>query len=104
MATRQKLWMVVALVGAALTWNVFTAHVFSARAQEAQQFPFSTGDTISMGFIPDGVVTCVVGEIRGNFLRCAPGKEKVGFSQPAKEETWYNLATVKYIDKALARR
>ncbi len=104
MATRQKLWLVIALFGTALIWNVLSAHVFTARAQEQQLLPFSTGDRVSVGFIPDGVVTCVVGEIRGNFLRCAPGKEKVGFSQPAKEETWYNLATVKYIDKALASR
>ena len=73
MAMRQNrlLWLVIALVGATFAWNVSITHLrpVTARAQEPHHYPVSNGDTVSLGFIPDGVVTCVVGEIRGNFLK-----------------------------------
>jgi hypothetical protein len=98
------IWIVVALVAAIFAWNSSVPHLTVARAQEPHHFPFSTGDTVSLGFIPDGIVTCVVGEVRGNFLRCAPAKETFTFNQPPKVETWYNVATVKYIDRTVATR
>jgi hypothetical protein len=97
------LWLVVALVTAMLCWNLSVPYITVARAQEPYHVPFSTGDTVTLGFIPDGVVTCAVGEIRGNFLKCAPAKETFTLNQP-RIETWYNLATVKYIDRAVAAR
>jgi hypothetical protein len=105
MLQNRLLWVVIALVGAAFAWNVSVTHLPSvtARAQEPHHYPFSNGDTVSLGFIPDGVVTCVVAEVRGNFLKCVPAKETFTFNQP-KLETWYNLATVKYIDRAVGTR
>jgi hypothetical protein len=97
-------WTVIALVAATLCWNLSVPHVAAARAQEPHHLPFSSGDTVSLGFIPDGSVTCVVGEIRGNFLKCAPGKESFSFNQPPKVETWHNLATVKYVETTAAAR
>ena len=99
-------WLVIALVGATLTWNLSVPHLRTvpARAQEPRHYPFSNGDTVSLGFIPDGVVTCVVGEVRGNFLKCVPARETFTFNQPPKLETWYNLATVKYIDRIMGTR
>jgi hypothetical protein len=96
-------WMAIAFVAAILTWNLSVSHV-AARGQPPHYYPFSSGDTVSLGFIPDGMVSCVVGEIRGTFLKCAPAKETITFNRPPQVETWYNLTTVKYIDKAAATR
>jgi hypothetical protein len=100
-------WMGIALVAAILFWNVVGVP-HRLRAQEPHQFPFSTGDTVSVGFIPEGGVTCVVAEVRGNFLKCAEvqSRETPTFNRPRfpKVETWYNLATVRYIDRTLTAR
>jgi hypothetical protein len=106
MLQNRLLWVVIALVGATFAWNLSVTHLPSVTtlAQEPNHYPFSTGDTVSLGFIPDGLVTCVVGEVRGNFLKCVPAKETFTFNQPPKVETWYNLATVKYIDRTVGTR
>jgi hypothetical protein len=98
------LWTVIALVAAIFAWNLSVTSITVARAQAPHDFPISNGDTVTLGTIPDGTVTCVVGEVRGNFLKCAPAKETFTFNQPPKTETWYNLATVRYIDRAVATR
>jgi hypothetical protein len=98
------LWLVVALVAAMLSWNLSVPYISVARAQEPHNFPISTGDRVTLGIMPDATMTCVVGEVRGNFLKCAPGKETFTFNQPPRTETWYNLATVRYIDRPVATR
>jgi hypothetical protein len=108
MAIRQNrlLWVVIALVGATFAWNLSVPHLPSsaARAEEPHHYPFSNGDTVFLAIIPDGSVTCVVAEVRGNFLKCGAAKETFTFNQPPRIETWYNLATVKYIERTVATR
>src|SRR4051794_8166097 len=96
-------WLVLALVAAMLSWNFSVPYVTSARAQEPHGFPVSNGDSVTLGF-HDGALTCVVAEVRGTFLRCVPDKETFTFNRPPRSETWYNLATLKYIERTVGTR
>ncbi len=85
-----------AVVGAALLY----VGVVSGRAQESPAPPFAIGDQVTLGYI-DGSVSCLLAERRGDFVRCAPpnNRDMILFNQP-KIETWFNVATVKFIDKS----
>ncbi|MEN3340239.1 MAG: hypothetical protein V7647_3915 [Acidobacteriota bacterium] len=83
-----------ALYGAAAT----------TRAQDTPTRPFSVGDTIVLAYSNEGENRCTVGEVRGEFVRCADSKDdtRFTFNRP-KTEYWYNLATVKYIARSIPR-
>ncbi len=83
-----------ALYGAAAT----------TRAQDTPTRPFSVGDTIVLAYSNEGENRCIVGEVRGEFVRCAESKDDTpfAFNRP-KTEYWYNLTTVKYIARSIPR-
>jgi hypothetical protein len=94
-----RLTVVVAIAASA---GLYFAPV-TTRAQEAPSRPFSIGDTISLAYQDGGENRCLVGDVRGDFVRCDSGKDDtIGFNRP-KVEYWYNLATVKYVSKSVAR-
>jgi hypothetical protein len=93
---------VVVVVAIAASAGLYFAPV-TTRAQEAPSRPFSIGDTISLAYLDGGENRCLVGDVRGDFVRCDSGKDDtIGFNRP-KVEYWYNLATVKYVSKSVAR-
>ena len=85
MLPNRLLWTVIARVAATLCWNLLVPHIAAARAQEPHHLPFSSGDTVSLGFIPDGVVS-----LPGPPLLYTPTGWSRFYSRPAMRRAEYS--------------
>ncbi|MDQ3347131.1 MAG: hypothetical protein M3545_04110 [Acidobacteriota bacterium] len=74
----------------------------TTQAQEIPSRPFSIGEAITLHY--EHPVSCTVGEVRGDFIRCddKSRRDDFRFNQP-RIERWYNLSTVTLISKGAAQ-
>lgn len=86
--------------------GILAGYALSAPAATAQSpsLPFVVGDTVSLRYdknSPESQVTCLVGMIRGDYVRCDP--RDAGFI-PEPRESWRSLKSVVTIIKTDERR
>jgi hypothetical protein len=86
--------------------GILAGYALSAPAATAQSpaLPFVVGDTVSLSFdknSPVSNVTCRVGLIRGDYVRCDP-RESEFVMEP--RENWWSLKTAVHIVKTQERR
>ena len=88
-------------IAAAVAGMCLWGATLTMQAQEVPSRPFSIGEAITLHY--EHQVSCTVGEVRGDFIRCdEKRRDDFRFNQP-KIERWYNLETVTQISKNLAQ-
>jgi len=86
--------------------GILAGYALSAPAATAQSpdLPFSVGDTVTLKYDKNALepqVTCQVGLVRGDYVRCDP--RDAGFF-PEPRENWRSLKSVVQIIKTQDRR
>ena len=78
-----------------------------ARPVQAQteQWPFSSGEVVTLTLPGGGTHSCAIEEIKGTFARCGSGQRQP-FSIGARErpEEWVNLSQVEWVRKTRPNR
>jgi hypothetical protein len=88
-------------IAAAVAGMCLYGATLTMQAQEVPSRPFSIGETITLHY--EHHVSCLVGEVRGDFIRCdEKRRDDFRFNQP-KTERWYNVSTVTQISKAVTQ-
>jgi hypothetical protein len=93
-----------------LSWSVPVLIVLAALAgyasgtrplqAQSEQWPFSTGEVITLTFPGGGTRPCSIEEIKGMFARCGTGqRQPLIIGQRERSEEWVNLAQVEWITK-----
>ena len=91
-------------------WSVPVLLVFSALAgyaaaarpaqAQAEQWPFSSGEAITLTFPGGGTRPCSIEEIKGTFARCGTGqRQPLSIGQRERPEEWVNLGQVEWITR-----
>ena len=97
-------WSVPVLLAlAAVAGYAAGAHPVQA---QTEALPFSTGDTVTFSFQPEGTWKCRIEEIRGAFARCGDpsGPPVVRFGDRQPDRRWVSVAAVASVWKAPAQR
>ncbi|HMC76705.1 MAG TPA: hypothetical protein VKH34_06220 [Vicinamibacterales bacterium] len=86
--------------------GILAGYALSAPAATAQSpaLPFVVGDTVTLSLDKNGPVSqvsCRVGLVRGDYVRCDP-RESDFITEP--RENWWNLKSVVHIVKTQAPR
>ena len=86
--------------------GILAGYALSAPAATAQSpaLPFVVGDTVTLWYdknAPQSQVTCHVGLVRGDYVRCDPRDS--GFTAEPREN-WHSLKSVVQIIKTQDRR
>jgi hypothetical protein len=69
----------------------------SVQAQ-AEPWPFSRGEVVTLTLPGDRTHRCTVEEIKGTFVRCGPvERESFSIGQRERPEEWVNLAQVMWV-------
>ena len=94
-------WAVVVVLASLLVG--YTLAGKSVVAQQIGAFPFTVGDTVTLGFAQHATqpsfgtsVDCTVAEIRGEYVRCAPRSLSGGLNQ---SERWISMEYVVQVIK-----
>jgi hypothetical protein len=89
-------------IAAAVAGMCLWGATLTTQAQEIPSRPFSIGEAITLHY--EHPVSCTVGEVRGDFIRCddKSRRDDFRFNQP-RIERWYNLSTVTLISKGAAQ-
>jgi len=67
---------------------------------QAEQWPFSSGEVITLTFPGGATRPCSIEEIKGMFARCGTGqRQPLSIGQRERPEEWVNLAQVEWITK-----
>ena len=86
--------------------GILAGYALSAPPATAQSpgLPFVVGDTITLRYdknAPESQVTCQVGLVRGDYIRCEP-RDAAFITEP--RENWRSLKSVVQIIKTVERR
>lgn len=78
---------------------------------QAEQFPFATGQVVTLTLEGSGTHRCLIEEIRGTFARCGDRSAQSSSTQSSSigprerpEQWWVNLAQVHWITKPRPNR
>jgi hypothetical protein len=67
---------------------------------QAEPWPFSRGEVITLTLPGDRTHRCTVEEMRGTFARCGPvERESFSIGQRERPEEWVNLAQVIWVSR-----
>jgi hypothetical protein len=86
--------------------GILAGYALSAPPATAQSpaLPFAVGDTVTLSYDKsayESQVTCKVGLVRGDYVRCDP-RESEFISEP--RENWWSLKSVVHVVKTQDRR
>ena len=101
--------MVIRWAAALFVVGILAGYAVSAPPATAQSpaLPFVVGDTVTLRYdknAPESQVTCLVGFIRGDYIRCdARDSTDAAFVTEPREQ-WRSLKTVVHIIKMPDRR
>ena len=89
--------------------GILAGYALSAPPATAQSpaLPFAVGDTVTLRYdknAPESQVTCQVGVVRGDYIRCDPRESADAAFATETRESWRSLKTVVQIIKIQERR
>jgi hypothetical protein len=98
-----------------LPWSVSALLVLAALAgyaaasrpvqAQADPWPFSRGEVITLTLPGDRTHRCTVEEMKGTFARCGPvERESFSLGQRERPEEWVNLAQVVWVTRSRQSR
>jgi hypothetical protein len=85
-----------------LVLGAFAGYATGTRPLQAEsdQWPFSSGEVITLTFPGGGTRPCSVEEIKGMFARCGTvQRQPSSIGQRERPEDWVNLAQVEWVTK-----
>ena len=69
-------------------------------AAQSEQWPFSSGEVITLTLPGGATRPCSIEEIKGMFARCGTGqRQPLGIGQRERPEEWVNLTQVEWVTK-----
>ena len=85
-----------------LALAAFVGYVAASRPVQAQaeQWPFSRGEVVTLTLPGDRTHRCTIEEVKGTFARCgAVEREPFSVGQRERPEEWVNLAQVIWVSR-----
>ena len=90
-----------------LALAALVGYAAGARPVQAQseQWPFSSGELVTLTFQGGGTRPCFIEDIKGTYARCGTGqRQPLSIGQRERPEEWVNLAQLEWVTKARPSR
>jgi hypothetical protein len=84
-------WLVLCLFLGALVGYALARSPLQA---QAAPLPFTVGDEVTLTYLNERSHSCVVGEVRGIYLRCDSRETRTSIGTARRSETWNSLESV----------